>query len=368
MAEQSKKVVVIGGGTGGYVAALRAAQLGAAVVLVEKNALGGTCLNRGCIPTKVLLHTAELASAVREGESVGLFVKGARVDWKVLMQRKAEIVARLVEGVGFLLGANGVEVVRGSAVFRSPKEIVVTQEDGAVRSLSADAFIVATGSVPALPPVPGFDLPGILTSDGALELDALPESILLVGGGVIGVEFASVFSALGVKVTVVEMLPEILPNMDVELVEYLRQILEARGIRILTSATVKAVRLTENGYATVVATDAEEEIVTEKVFVCTGRRPFTQGLGLEEIGVRTERGRVQCDAAGRLRCVHDQWDACRCAELRDLLHRQQIAEHVRHHRAHGRPRTRQGAPESIDRRRRIEQRARRNAHLRSQGI
>lgn len=295
MAEQSKKVVVIGGGTGGYVAALRAAQLGAAVVLVEKNALGGTCLNRGCIPTKVLLHTAELASAVREGESVGLFVKGARVDWKVLMQRKAEIVARLVEGVGFLLGANGVEVVRGNAVFRSSKEIVVTQEDGAVRSLSADAFIVATGSVPALPPVPGFDLPGILTSDGALELDALPESILLVGGGVIGVEFASVFSALGVKVTVVEMLPEILPNMDVELVEYLRQILEARGIRILTSATVKAVRLTENGYATVVATDAEEEIVTEKVFVCTGRRPFTQGLGLEEIGVRTERGRVAVD-------------------------------------------------------------------------
>ena len=174
MAKGSKRVVVIGGGTGGYVAALRAAQLGASVILVEKNALGGTCLNRGCIPTKVLLHTAELASAAREGEPLGLFVKEARVDWSVLMRHKEEVVARLVEGVGFLLGANGVEVVRGNAVFRSPGEVAVTQEDGTVRPLSADAFIVATGSVPALPPVPGFDLPGILTSDGVLGLEMLP--------------------------------------------------------------------------------------------------------------------------------------------------------------------------------------------------
>ena len=249
MAEGSKRVVVIGGGTGGYVAALRAAQLGASVILVEKNALGGTCLNRGCIPTKVLLHTAELASAAREGEPLGLFVKEARVDWSVLMRHKEEVVARLVEGVGFLLGANGVEVVQGNAVFRSPGEVAVTQEDGTVRPLSADAFIVATGSVPALPPVPGFDLPGILTSDGVLGLEMLPKSILLVGGGVIGIEFASIFSALGVEVTVVEMLPEILPNLDVELVGYLRQILEARGIRFLTSATVHSVRASGGGYA-----------------------------------------------------------------------------------------------------------------------
>lgn len=295
MAEGSKRVVVIGGGTGGYVAALRAAQLGASVILVEKNALGGTCLNRGCIPTKVLLHTAELASAAREGEPLGLFVKEARVDWSVLMRHKEEVVARLVEGVGFLLGANGVEVVQGNAVFRSPGEVAVTQEDGTVRSLSADAFIVATGSVPALPPVPGFDLPGILTSDGVLGLEMLPKSILLVGGGVIGIEFASIFSALGVEVTVVEMLPEILPNLDVELVGYLRQILEARGIRFLTSATVKSVRASGSGYATAVTAGVEEEIVTEKVFVCTGRRPFTQGLGLEEIEVRTDRGRIAVD-------------------------------------------------------------------------
>ena len=295
MAEGAKRVVVIGGGTGGYVAALRAAQLGASVILVEKNALGGTCLNRGCIPTKVLLHTAELASAAREGEPLGLFVKEARVDWSVLMRHKEEVVARLVEGVGFLLGANGVEVVRGNAVFRSPGEVAVTQEDGTVRPLSADAFIVATGSVPALPPVPGFDLPGILTSDGVLGLEMLPKSILLVGGGVIGIEFASIFSALGVEVTVVEMLPEILPNLDVELVGYLRQILEARGIRFLTSATVKAGRASGSGYATAVTAGVEEEIVTEKVFVCTGRRPFTQGLGLEEIGVRTDRGRIAVD-------------------------------------------------------------------------
>ena len=295
MAEGSKRVVVIGGGTGGYVAALRAAQLGASVILVEKNALGGTCLNRGCIPTKVLLHTAELASAAREGEPLGLFVREARVDWSALMRHKEEVVARLVEGVGFLLGANGVEVVQGNAVFRSPGEVAVTQEDGTVRPLSADAFIVATGSVPALPPIPGFDLPGILTSDGVLRLEMLPKSILLVGGGVIGIEFASIFSALGVEVTVVEMLPEILPNLDVELVGYLRQILEARGIRFLTSATVKSVRASGSGYATAVTAGVEEEIVTEKVFVCTGRRPFTQGLGLEEIGVRTDRGRIAVD-------------------------------------------------------------------------
>ena len=161
-----------------------------------------------------------------------------------------------------------------------------------MRFLSADAFIVATGSVPALPPVPGFDLPGILTSDGVLGLEMLPKSILLVGGGVIGIEFASIFSALGVEVTVVEMLPEILPNLDVELVGYLRQILEARGIRFLTSATVKSVRALGSGYATAVTAGVEEEIVTEKVFVCMGRCPFTQGLGLEEIGVRTDRGQI----------------------------------------------------------------------------
>ena len=271
MAEGSKRVVVIGGGTGGYVAALRAAQLGASVILVEKNALGGTCLNRGCIPTKVLLHTAELASAAREGEPLGLFVREARVDWSALMRHKEEVVARLVEGVGFLLGANGVEVVQGNAVFRSPGEVAGTQEDGTMRSLSADAFIVATGSVPALPPVPGFDLPGILTSDGVLGLEMLPKSILLVGGGVIGIEFASIFSALGVEVTVVEMLPALLsagrpvPFMNKDM---LLTMMRREGIREITNTSL--LEVTDEGAVLVDNHFRTSTVPCDTVVTCTG--------------------------------------------------------------------------------------------------
>ncbi|MEA4881900.1 MAG: FAD-dependent oxidoreductase, partial [Synergistaceae bacterium] len=212
-----KKIVILGAGPGGYIAAIRGAQLGAEVTIVEKNALGGVCLNVGCIPTKVLLHTAEVYCQAKEGAAIGVTAEKVSLDWPALMNRKALVVKTLVDGVGTLLRSNGVTVLQGEASFLSPKEVSVKGKDGTVSTMTADAFIVATGSEPVVPSIPGFDLDGVMTSTEALSIKALPKSMVLVGGGVIGMEFASLFTSFGVKVTVVEMLPEILPLLDGEI-------------------------------------------------------------------------------------------------------------------------------------------------------
>ena len=189
-----KRVLVVGGGPGGYVAAIRAAQLGASVTVIERARPGGTCLNVGCIPTKVLLHAAELYTAIREeGPTIGIYADTPRFDWGVILKRKQDVVDYMVEGVAGLLKANGVTLISGTARLAGPRALEV---EG--RRLEADAIIVASGSEPSMPPVPGLDLPGILTSDGALSLESLPRSIAIAGGGVIGAEFASVFAAFGV--------------------------------------------------------------------------------------------------------------------------------------------------------------------------
>ncbi len=231
------RVIVIGGGPGGYVAAIRAAQLGASVTLVEKENLGGTCLNVGCIPTKVLLHSAELFNAIRhEGPGIGIMADNPRFDWSVIMKRKQAVVGRLVGGVDGLLRSNGVKLVKGQARLVSPGAV-----EAAGQRLEAEAVIVASGSVPAFPPVPGLDLPGVINSDGALSFAELPRTLAICGGGVIGVEFAQVFASFGVKVTVVEMLPRILPNVDAEVADVLRQALEKMGVVFHTAATLNRV-------------------------------------------------------------------------------------------------------------------------------
>jgi len=288
-----KRVVVIGGGPGGYVAAIRAAQLGADVTLVEKGELGGTCLNRGCIPTKVLLHTAELYSSVKGGKRIGLNAEGLSVDWKTLMDRKSSVVKQLTNGVKALLSSNGVSIVQGEGSFAAPQEVLVTKKDGTKESLKGDAFVIATGSMPVKLPLPGMDLDGVITSDEALSLDEIPESIVIVGGGVIGMEFASVFSSLGSQVTVVEMLPEILPPMDSEMAAALKKIMERKGVRFHTSTTVAGITR-EKDLLQVKAKAGEEELslAGKKVLVAVGRKPYTAGLNLEGIGVKVERGRI----------------------------------------------------------------------------
>lgn len=291
--ESNRSVVVIGGGPGGYVAAIRAAQLGARVTLVEKNKLGGTCLNVGCIPTKVLLHTVELYNQLKEAETFGLKVEKFDVDWKVLMERKESIVNQLVNGVRGLLLANGVKIIEGMASFVNPKEVEVELNNGDKENIKADAFIIATGSVPFVPPIEGADLQGVITSTRALSLDEVPESMVIIGGGVIGVEFATVYSSLGCDVTIVEMMPQILPNMDEEMVAILRNVLVKQGIKIHTGAKVTSLKESQNGLKVNVDLGGEKLVFeAKKVLVSVGRRAYTQGLNLEQIGVKLDRGKV----------------------------------------------------------------------------
>ncbi|TBW36246.1 dihydrolipoyl dehydrogenase [Siculibacillus lacustris] len=287
-----KRVAVIGGGPGGYVAAIRLAQLGAAVTLIEKDMLGGTCLNRGCIPTKVLLHAAELWAEIGEAATFGIAVDGRRLDWAALMRRKDATVARLTGGVGFLMKKHGVEVIAGRAAFTGPTTLEITAPDGTTSALTAEAFVVATGSEPALPPVPGFDLPGIATSTEALAFDRLPRSLVVVGGGVIGVELAFVHAAFGTQVTIVEALPGILANVDDDLVAVVRARLKALGVAVHTGVAVAGVTAQADGYAVAIAGPKPFTVVAEKVLVATGRRPATDGLGLERAGVGLDRRRI----------------------------------------------------------------------------
>ncbi len=287
------RVIVIGGGPGGYVAAIRAAQLGASVTLVEKENLGGTCLNVGCIPTKVLLHSAELFNAIRhEGPGIGIMADNPRFDWSVIMKRKQAVVGRLVGGVDGLLRSNGVKLVKGQARLVSPGAV-----EAAGQRLEAEAVIVASGSVPAFPPVPGLDLPGVINSDGALSFAELPRTLAICGGGVIGVEFAQVFASFGVKVTVVEMLPRILPNVDAEVADVLRQALEKMGVVFHTAATLNRVdKIGQQLKLAVKGPKGEMELEVDKVLVATGRRPNTQHLGLETLGVAMDRARILTNA------------------------------------------------------------------------
>ena len=290
----AKKVVVVGGGPGGYVAAIRAAQLGAETHLVEKENLGGTCLNVGCIPTKALLHTAELYHAVKHGERIGLVGDSVQLDWKALMNRKNSVVRRLVGGVAGLLKANGVTVHKGTGQLISGEEVQIQGDKPA--TLRADTIILSTGSVPVKLNFPGADLPGVVDSTGVLSLDKLPASIAIIGGGVIGVEFAALYAALGSQVTVIELLPEILPGIDSELAANLKQSLSKKGVRFLNGAKLEAVSKTATGLSAHVALGNEtKEIDAEIVLVAVGRRAYTEGAGLEAAGVKLERGKVVVD-------------------------------------------------------------------------
>jgi dihydrolipoamide dehydrogenase len=289
-----KQIVVIGGGPAGYVGAIRAAQLGAEVRLVEGEAIGGTCLNIGCIPTKALLHTARLFAEMSSGSS-GVVADNTRLDWPVVLQHKQGVVSRLVQGVEGLLKANGVKVHKGTAVLQSDGTIAV---GGATPlNLKADAVILAVGSEPVKLNFPGAELPGVIDSTAALSLPQPPRTLTIIGGGVIGVEFAALFRSFGSQVTVVEMLPEILPPVDSEIAAQVRQELGRRGVKFLTEARLTAVVEKDGALcANIEAGGQSREIVSELVLVAVGRRPRTGALGLEAAGIAAERGKISVDA------------------------------------------------------------------------
>ncbi|MBI2918860.1 MAG: dihydrolipoyl dehydrogenase [Chloroflexi bacterium] len=288
MPETEYDVAIVGGGPGGYVAAIRASQLGAKVVLVEKDKVGGTCLNRGCIPVKAMTRSVEVYLDAKRGEEFGIKTSGLEVDFPKLMARKQQVVDRLVSGVEGLLQGSNVTVMRGSAKLASPRRLAV---DG--KEVAAKKIILATGSVPSRVPVPGLDLPGVVTSDDVVQLDRVPKSMVIIGGGVIGMEFASIFAAIGTKVTVVEMLPLIMPPVDEELARRFTQIARRQGMSIVTGAKVTGVRQAEGGLEVAYElSSGAQSTRAEMVLVAVGRSPYTEGLGLADLGITMNRRAV----------------------------------------------------------------------------
>lgn len=291
--DNKTKVTVIGGGPGGYVAAIRAAQLGGDVTLVEKENLGGTCLNVGCIPTKALLHSAELYEDSKDGFKYGVTASDVKVDFVKVQERKKAVVRQLVNGVRGLLAANKVKVVNGEASFTGKDTIDVKTEKG-IEKIKTEKCIIATGSIPAKPPIPGIDSKQCIDSTGVLNLQEVPKSIVIVGGGVIGIEISTLYNALGCKIVVIEMMDEILPMMDGEITKMLRAKLSKSGVEILTSTKVMSFKdAGANVEVKVEMKDGSTKVFTgEKALISIGRKTNTQSLGLEKAGIVNDRGRI----------------------------------------------------------------------------
>lgn len=283
----SYDVVVIGSGPGGYVAAIRAAQLGLSCAVVEKADIGGTCLNIGCIPTKTLLRGAEVVHDLREASRRGISAEGIQVDMAKMVKHKNGIVRQLTSGVAGLLQARGVEVIQGAAEAVSAHEVKVGDT-----ALECKHLIIATGSSNAIPPVPGLDSEGILTSTEALSLDHVPESMCIIGGGVIGCELATVYAELGCKVTIVEMMDRILPTIDADLAAVCASGLKKAKAKIHTSASACGVTKTDAGWEVSFRPMSDKEaeptvIACEQVLVSTGRKPNLEGIS--SLGLDADR-------------------------------------------------------------------------------
>lgn len=287
------QAAVIGAGPGGYTAALHAGRLGMKVCLIEKSEVGGVCLNQGCIPTKTLAGSAKVFSLLTKAADYGIEIgTEARPDWKRILERKNQVVARLVKGIHYLLDQAKVEFIGGAAAFASEHELKITLTDGSERSLSAEKIIVATGSQPQIPEVFKYDGIKVITSDEALKLPELPESLVVVGGGVIGCEFASIFATFGVKVTIVELMEQLIPNLDREVSGSLRLQLKKKGIEVLTGVSVNETIKEDHGVKLILADG--KELFAAEVLVAVGRKPNSDGMGLEGIGVRiNDRGRIE---------------------------------------------------------------------------
>lgn len=292
------QLIVIGAGPGGYEAAIRAAQLGLTTALIERRDVGGTCLNRGCIPTKAMLHSAQLYREAANFELFGLHTENTSFDWAKVHQRKNDVVVKLRTGIEQLIKANKIDFFNNSASILGKNDVQLDQGE----VIRGENILIATGSVPDRPPIPGLDLPNVVTSDELLDdphftqADSLAKEILIIGGGVIGVEFASVFSSFGCHVTIVEAMERILPTMDREISQSLNMVLKKRGVSIHTGAMVEKLEQDENGLVCHFTEKGKAQAVpAQQVLVAIGRRPNTQGLFAEGFEVACERGRIVTD-------------------------------------------------------------------------
>jgi dihydrolipoamide dehydrogenase len=297
----SYDLIIIGSGPGGYVCAIRAAQLGLKTAIIEKRkTFGGTCLNIGCIPSKALLHASDMFEEAGHGfEALGIKIGTPKLDLPAMMKHKDDTVAANVQGVAFLLKKNKVDSFIGTGSIAAPGKVLVTAADGTTQTLETTNIVIATGSDST--PLPGvtIDEKTIVTSTGALTLEKVPERMLIVGAGVIGLELGSVWRRLGTEVTVVEYLDRILPGMDDEIAKQFQRILAKQGVTFHLGSKVTKVETGKKGATVTVepaAGGALKSIETDIVLIAIGRRPYTEGLGLEAAGVALERGKIVIDA------------------------------------------------------------------------
>ena len=282
-------VVVIGGGPAGYVAAIKAAQVGGKVAIVEKSELGGTCLNRGCIPTKAYLHNAEIIEGVKHAAGRGIMIENPNftVDMDKVLGMKSKVVKKLVGGVGALLKSNGVDVFKGVGTITKDKNVLVNGE----KLVETDKIIFAGGSKVSRINIPGMDSKLVMTSDDILELNEVPETLAVIGGGVVGVELGQAFSTFGSKVTVVEMMDRIVPGMDAEVSNTLRTALEKKGMTIMTSTKLQ--EIVEKDGKLHIKLEGKEDLVVDRALLSIGRVPDLEGIG--EVEFELERGRIKVD-------------------------------------------------------------------------
>lgn len=285
------KVAVIGGGPGGYVAAIKAAMLGAEVTVIEKRKVGGTCLNVGCIPTKALLASSSLISSIKEAKDFGIHINGdIEANFDDIMNRKNKVVNQLISGIEFLFEKRGIKLVNGFGKVIDTNKIEVNKEDGSKELVEADKIILANGSQPVILPMFPYDGDRVITSDEALNLKDIPKSLLIVGGGVIGCEFGQFFRALGTEVTIVEMFDQLLPLEDKDVAKQLQRQFKKDKIKVMTGVKIEKCEIVDNE---VVATLSNgKEVKAEKALLSIGRKPYLDNSGIEDIGIQLDRGKV----------------------------------------------------------------------------
>ena len=295
METKNTDLAVLGGGPGGYVAAIRAAKLGVKTMVIEKENLGGVCLNWGCIPTKALYHVAQTIDEIKKADIFGINISGWNLDFKKAMDRKDKVIVAQRQGLAFHFKKNNVELVKGNGKLISSNKILVTGENGQEVEVIAKNIIIATGSHAANVPPFNLEDEGVIDNIGILSLTAIPESLLIVGGGVIGSEFANIFSTFGSSVTIVEMLPRILSTEDVEVSKVIAKAFGKKGINVFTNSVIEEVKKDKGKFFCKIK--GGDEIVADKVLISVGRRPNSTGIGLEEIGVTIdERGFIKADS------------------------------------------------------------------------
>lgn len=295
METKNTDLAVLGGGPGGYVAAIRAAKLGVKTMVIEKENLGGVCLNWGCIPTKALYHVAQTIDEIKKADIFGINISGWNLDFKKAMDRKDKVIAAQRHGLAFHFKKNNVELVRGNGKLISSNKILVTQENGQEVEVIAKNIIIATGSHAANVPPFNLEDEGVIDNIGILSLTAIPESLLIVGGGVIGSEFANIFSAFGSSVTIVEMLPRILSTEDIEVSKVIAKAFGKKGINVFTNSVIEEVKKDKGKFFCKIK--GGDEIVADKVLISVGRKPNSTGIGLEEIGITIDdRGFIKTDS------------------------------------------------------------------------